>query len=340
LDLKDSSLYTNSVLRLSNGGVLQNVTGNISMFTNDSGYATLASPTFTGTVGGITKSMVGLGNVDNTTDAAKPVSTATNTLLQSTSALLTPLTTTNNLTGQLVLTTTLNSLSGTLLTRTDYSTSSATFFRQNGNAFGTQAIIGTIDNNAFSVNTNNSEKMRIFANGNVAYDDFNNMPGAAGNSTYKVMHYASPTGNGSAMLSMASRGAHTVFFGNLSNTGFIIGSEGTSRGISFKQGLSYGDSNTLGTGTTVMHIAGNGNVGIGTNLTTPNQLLTVSGNISATGSVNALGGNSNNWNSNYTTTLGNSASWTNASSTVSALSATWSLGPEDSNTIIGLSIFL
>jgi hypothetical protein len=39
-----------------------------------SGFAPLASPTFTGTVSGITKTMVGLGNVDNTGDAAKPVS--------------------------------------------------------------------------------------------------------------------------------------------------------------------------------------------------------------------------------------------------------------------------
>lgn len=38
--------------------------------------APLASPTFTGTVGGITKAMVGLVNVDNTSDANKPVSTA------------------------------------------------------------------------------------------------------------------------------------------------------------------------------------------------------------------------------------------------------------------------
>ena len=43
--------------------------------------APLASPTFTGTVSGITKSMVGLANVDNTTDAGKPVSTATQTAL-------------------------------------------------------------------------------------------------------------------------------------------------------------------------------------------------------------------------------------------------------------------
>ena len=43
--------------------------------------APLANPTFTGTVSGITKSMVGLGNVDNTSDANKPVSTATQTAL-------------------------------------------------------------------------------------------------------------------------------------------------------------------------------------------------------------------------------------------------------------------
>ena len=43
--------------------------------------APLESPTFTGTVAGITKSMVGLGNVDNTSDANKPVSTATQTAL-------------------------------------------------------------------------------------------------------------------------------------------------------------------------------------------------------------------------------------------------------------------
>ncbi|MDD5210248.1 MAG: hypothetical protein PHV36_12730, partial [Elusimicrobiales bacterium] len=43
--------------------------------------ANLASPTFTGTVGGISASMIGLGNVDNTSDANKPVSTAQQTAL-------------------------------------------------------------------------------------------------------------------------------------------------------------------------------------------------------------------------------------------------------------------
>lgn len=43
--------------------------------------APTASPTFTGTVSGVTKTHVGLGNVDNTSDANKPVSTAQQTAL-------------------------------------------------------------------------------------------------------------------------------------------------------------------------------------------------------------------------------------------------------------------
>ncbi|RTY78239.1 hypothetical protein EKL97_14440 [Flavobacterium sp. LS1P28] len=43
--------------------------------------APLASPTFTGTVSGVTATMVGLGNVNNTSDAAKPISTAIQTAL-------------------------------------------------------------------------------------------------------------------------------------------------------------------------------------------------------------------------------------------------------------------
>lgn len=49
--------------------------------------APTADPTFTGTVSGVTKGMVGLGNVDNTADADKPVSTATQTALDAKAAL-------------------------------------------------------------------------------------------------------------------------------------------------------------------------------------------------------------------------------------------------------------
>jgi Major tropism determinant N-terminal domain len=52
--------------------------------------APIESPTFTGTVAGITKSMVGLGNVDNTADADKPISSATQTALDLKAALANP----------------------------------------------------------------------------------------------------------------------------------------------------------------------------------------------------------------------------------------------------------
>ena len=52
--------------------------------------APLASPTFTGTVSGISKSMVGLDDVDNTSDVAKPISTATQAALDLKAPLASP----------------------------------------------------------------------------------------------------------------------------------------------------------------------------------------------------------------------------------------------------------
>jgi hypothetical protein len=60
-------------------GYLDGVTSAIQ--TQIDAKAPTSNPTFTGTVAGITKSMVGLGSVDNTTDAEKPISTATQTAL-------------------------------------------------------------------------------------------------------------------------------------------------------------------------------------------------------------------------------------------------------------------
>jgi hypothetical protein len=52
--------------------------------------APTASPTFTGTVSGVTSTMVGLGNVDNTSDANKPVSTAAQAALDLKAPLASP----------------------------------------------------------------------------------------------------------------------------------------------------------------------------------------------------------------------------------------------------------
>ena len=67
---------------LSTDNVLQGfgkINGNVAL--NETLKANLASPIFTGIVGGITQSMVGLSNVNNTTDADKEVSTLTQTAL-------------------------------------------------------------------------------------------------------------------------------------------------------------------------------------------------------------------------------------------------------------------
>jgi hypothetical protein len=67
--------------------------------------APLASPAFTGTPTGITKSHVGLGNVDNTSDAAKPLSTAATSALAAKAPLASP-----TFTGTVTLPTTTNGL--------------------------------------------------------------------------------------------------------------------------------------------------------------------------------------------------------------------------------------
>jgi hypothetical protein len=60
-------------------GYLNGITSSVQ--TQLDAKAPTANPTFTGTVAGVTKSHVGLGNVDNTSDANKPVSSATQTAL-------------------------------------------------------------------------------------------------------------------------------------------------------------------------------------------------------------------------------------------------------------------
>jgi hypothetical protein len=66
-------------------GYVTNVTSDIQTQLNSK--APTNSPTFTGTVSGVTKEMVGLGNVDNTSDVDKPVSTATQTALNAKASL-------------------------------------------------------------------------------------------------------------------------------------------------------------------------------------------------------------------------------------------------------------
>lgn len=74
------------------GNVSSTELGHISTVTSNvqdqlDAKAPIANPTFTGTVSGVTKGHVGLGNVDNTSDADKPISTATQAALDAKASL-------------------------------------------------------------------------------------------------------------------------------------------------------------------------------------------------------------------------------------------------------------
>ena len=78
---------TISVNKNSDGVVYLNLNSSLSL----SGTTTIASAIFTGTVSGITAAMVGLGNVNNTSDANKPISNATQTALNLIASLTAPI---------------------------------------------------------------------------------------------------------------------------------------------------------------------------------------------------------------------------------------------------------
>ena len=77
-DVSDTEIgYLNGVT----SAIQTQIDSKLATATASSTYAPINSPSFTGTVSGVTKTHVGLGNVDNTSDANKPVSTATQTAL-------------------------------------------------------------------------------------------------------------------------------------------------------------------------------------------------------------------------------------------------------------------
>ena len=71
-------------------GIQNQIDSKLASSTASSTYAPIASPTFTGIVSGVTKMHVGLGNVDNTSDANKPISTNTQSALDLKAPLASP----------------------------------------------------------------------------------------------------------------------------------------------------------------------------------------------------------------------------------------------------------
>jgi hypothetical protein len=100
LDLKANIAEVNSALDLKASAAMlaahMAITVDTSMLatkaalTDLNNFAPIYSPSFTGTVSGITKDMVGLGLADNTSDAAKPISSVTQAALISKASLASP----------------------------------------------------------------------------------------------------------------------------------------------------------------------------------------------------------------------------------------------------------
>ena len=90
---KGSSNMTNAVDIIANSISLVQPDGSLQTLTIGGTIAPVNNPTFTGTVAGVSKQQIGLGNVDNTSDLNKPISTATqsalNTVIANTNTTLT-----------------------------------------------------------------------------------------------------------------------------------------------------------------------------------------------------------------------------------------------------------
>ena len=149
-----SALATNSALALKANTSDVNTALNLK--------ANLASPTFTGTVSGVTKTMVGLGNVDNTSDANKPVSTAAQTALDL-KANTADVTSTLNLKANTTdvntaLATKLDKVTGKELSTNDYTTAEKTKLAAiTGTNTGDQDLSALATNTALALKANTTD---------------------------------------------------------------------------------------------------------------------------------------------------------------------------------------
>jgi hypothetical protein len=237
---------------------------------------------------------------------------ATNTLLQSTSALLTPLTVTNTLTSLLVLNSTFNNY------KTDVASSTATLLptsiyqNASGNWQATFTVVQSNSSNwnsSFNTGTVYSQNSASYATYNYVNSGFLPLSGGTISGATRIDNNLTIFGNLSATGN--SYFANTIYSTtsalsviNIGNTGpaLYVGNNGTGDIASFYD---------LDQNIEVLHVGGNNgsfpNVGIKTS--EPNVDFTVNGQISANNTIWSAGGNSNNWNSafNITTTYQNAS---------------------------------
>jgi hypothetical protein len=174
-------------------------------------------------------------------------------IISGSNAALNSLTVTNGITGSLFGT-------ASFATSASFLTSNTNAFIQNGNSFGTTALLGTNDNQSLALETSGSTRMFISSSGNVGIGTTSPVSRLQSNN---ASTYNNSTPNGAIIVSNLAGGNAIVDIGvDTSLLGYI-----QSRNI---------------TSTTTYNLLLNplgGNVGIGT--TTPGNLLSVAGAVSA-----------------------------------------------------------
>jgi len=225
---------------------------------------------------------------------------ATNTLLQSTSALLTPLTLTSTLTGQLVLNTVINSLTGNW--NSAYASTTALNL-SSGNW-----------NTAYTVATTYQNASGSFITAVSGTANQINASKTGSTVTLSLPSNAVLPGNVTILGNLSAQGTAT-FANTVFTTTSALSAVANSSGPALYIGQSRsGDLASFydlsPTPVEVLHVGASvGIPGVGIYTSTPNKELTVVGEISATKTIYASGGNSNNWNNTYTSVQSNSANW-------------------------------
>lgn len=252
LDLKASST---DLVALS-ATVNTNTTNITSNTTEISLKAPIASPTFTGTVSGVTKSMVGLGSVDNTTDAAKPISEATQTALDlkaSTADLLALSATVNTNTASITSHTTEISLKAPIASPTFTGITTATGYKiPNGTSSEYLMADGSVSTSSGSLSVN----VGTSATGVLPIAN-----GGTGSSTKNFVD----------LFSSQSIGGGKSFSDNLTVKGMLLGSPDTGAQNTMLGTATFvygtpGDNNTaLGFFTLSTLNGGSNNTAVGTN---------------------------------------------------------------------------
>ena len=123
---------------------------------------------------------------------------------------------------------------------------------------------------------------------------------------------------GTGALLSNTTGSQNIYIGINSNSSRVSSTNEMAIGYNV---VGIGDNTIVLGNSSILTTRLQGNVGVGTN--NPNEKLTVSGNISASGNVYDSLGNSANWNSVYTTVSASSANWNSVYTSVSANSGTY-----------------